>query len=176
MESLSEQISLTEALSEARIPTLPDEWSNKNIHWAMAIVKVRKNNMRVNYAIAENDGEDKPIIIKDFGSSAKIVEILEIRPYAHLNDAYIPDLRNKQDIKHYLIVNGVDEQRILSLLSTKNDDGSEKSEEEKKADRSLIKKMVVRFAVINQVENANMRNNGRRNDEGFEKEENTDLV
>lgn len=176
MESLSEQISLTEALSEARIPTLPNEWTNKNIHWARAIVKVRKINMKVNYAIAENDGEDKPIIVKDFGSSAKIVEILEIHPYAHLNDFYMPDLRNKQDITKYLTVNGVNEQYVLELLSTKKSDGSDKSDEEKKEDRSLIKKMVIRFAVIDQVDNANMRSNGRRNNEGFEKEESNDLV
>lgn len=169
MESISEQISLTEALSEARVPVLPNEWTNKSIHWAMAIVKVRKNNMKVNYAIAENDGEDNPIIVKDFGSSAKIVEILEIHPYAHLNDFYMPDLRNKQDITKYLVANRVSEKYISNLLSTKKEDGSEKSEEEKKTDRSLIKKMVVRSAVINQVENANMRNNGRRNDEVFEK-------
>lgn len=142
----------------------------------MAIVKVRKNNMKVNYAIAENDGEDKPIIVKDFGSSAKIVEILEIRPYAHLNDLYIPDLRNKQDITKYLVANRVSEKYISNLLSTKKEDGSEKSEEEKKEDRSLIKKMVVRFAVINQVDNANMRSDGRRKNEGFEKEESNDLV
>lgn len=176
MESLSEQISLTDALSEARLPELPKEWENKSIHWAMAIVKVRKNNMKVNYAIAENDGEDKPIIVKDFGSSAKIVEILEIRPYAHLNDLYIPDLRNKQDITKYLVANRVSEKYISNLLSTKKEDGSEKSEEEKKEDRSLIKKMVVRFAVINQVDNANMRSDGRRKNEGFEKEESNDLV
>lgn len=176
MESLSEQMSLIEALSEARIPTLPNEWTNKNIHWSRAIVKVRKNNMRTNYAIAENDGEDKPIIVKDFGSSAQIVEILELRPYEYLNDFYVPDLRNKQDITNYLIVNGIDEKYILGLLSTKKNDGSEKSEEEKKADRSLIKKMVVRFAVINQVENSDSRSNGRRKNEGLEKEESTDLV
>ena len=161
MESLSEQISLTDALSEARLPELPKEWENKSIHWASAIVRVRKNNLRINYALAENDGEDNPLVVKDFGSSAKIVEVLGIYPYNYLNDNYSPDLRNKNDIVSYLSVNGIDKEYVSQLLSTKKQDGSDKTDEEKKSDKAIEKKIVVRIAVKNQLYDADMRRKGR---------------
>ena len=161
MESISEQISLTEALSEVRLTELPKEWEDKSVHWSSAIVRVRKNNLRINYALAENDGEDNPLVVKDFGSSAKIVEVLGIYPYNYLNDNYSPDLRNKNDIVSYLSVNGIDKEYVSQLLSTKKQDGSDKTDEEKKSDKDIVKKLVVRIAVKNQLYDADMRRKGR---------------
>lgn len=168
MESISEQISLTEALSEARIPVLPNEWTNKSIHWVMAIVKVRKNNMKVNYAIAENDGEDKPIIVKDFGSSAKIVRVEKIYPYYFLTSGNIPDLRSKVEIIRYLSNYGYSEEEITQLLSTKNSDGKDKTDEEKKNDREQVKKFVNRVAILSELRNINELTESRRMNDGYE--------
>ena len=170
MESISEQISLSEALSESHVVSLPKEWENKNMQWALAIVKVRKNNMSTNYAIAENDGSGRPIIIKDFGFSAKIVQIISIHPYAMLTNNYTPDLRNKQDMKRYLLANGHDEDEITNLFSLKKEDGEDKSEEEKSFDRELIKKMIVRAAVVSRINLIKDKNASRYGSEGKESE------
>lgn len=160
MESISEQISLTEALSEVRLTELPKEWEDKSVHWSSAIVRVRKNNLQINYVIAENDGEDNPLVIRDFGTSAKIVEILGIYPYRYLSDSYAPDLRNKSDILSYLSANGVDEAYVSQLLSTKKKDGCDKTDEEKKADKAIVKKMIVRISVKNQSDISDMKDRG----------------
>ena len=84
-----------------------------------------------------------------------------IYPYNYLNDNYSPDLRNKNDIVSYLSVNGIDKEYVSQLLSTKKQDGSDKTDEEKKSDKAIVKKLVVRIAVKNQLYDADMRRKGR---------------
>lgn len=178
MESLSEQISLTEAMSEARVPELPKEWTEKERIWVQALVRVQKVNTKINWALAYNDGSGNPCVYKDYGSTAKIAKILSINPFSYLQEKYQPDLRNKNDITTYLVNNGYNERDIRYLLGTKKKDGSDKTEEEKKRDREMIKKLVVRESVLHKINETNERITARKKSHFYDKSraEKDDLV
>ena len=172
METTSEQISMTDALAYVHLKELPNKWEDKTKIWIMAIVKVTKVNARSNYAIAINNGDGNPVITKDFGTSAMIARVDEIYPYKYLNTVSMPDLRNKQDIINYLGNYGYDVENVKYLLSTKNKGNEDKTEEQRKADRSTVKMWVIRTAIKNGIEGYNSISFARRvYDENKQKEE-----
>lgn len=150
METKSEQLTYMEALSEAKLTALPDEYvGGSDRMWIKAIVKVRKCTGIACYAIAVNNGDNTPGIIRDFGSPAAIVRVENIYPYLWVDKAALPDLRNKQDIIDYLSDSGYNADDIAKMLSTKMPDGSQKSTECQKKDKEIVKKFVY-SCVINQ--------------------------
>lgn len=169
MESTSEQISLSEALSEARISELPKPIKNNNMIWIKAIVKVTKCTGTSNYAIGVNNGNGKPSIINDFGKTAKIVRIDGIYPYMYMDSKGIPDLRNKQEIIDYLAENGFTAKDTESLLSTKNELGENKTPEQIKSDREKIKFQVYYSAVQVELKKINDRNRAQHLNDKYEK-------
>lgn len=164
VESKSEQESKFEALSAAHLKELPDELDNENNNkiWVKAIVKVSKVNCRRNYAIAENDGYGNARIVMDFGSSARIAEIDNIYPYHYLTPSSMPDLRSKTDIINYLYRTGYEVAPIERLLSTENEDGTKKDEEQRRADKAIVKREVIRAAITNYKIEINERYHSRR--------------
>lgn len=160
--------SLSDALSIARVPELPEELKNNENNWIKAIVLVRKCNLNVNYALAINDGYGNPVITNDFGSPAKIVRVEKIYPYYFLTSGNIPDLRSKVEIIRYLSNYGYSEEEITQLLSTKNSDGKDKTDEEKKNDREQVKKFVNRVAILSELRNINELTESRRMNDGYE--------
>jgi hypothetical protein len=76
-----EKETLDEALQYAHLPELPQIQEDDGRVWIMALAKVLKINGRENYAIVKADYYGKPKIVKDFGTVACIVKILEIYPY-----------------------------------------------------------------------------------------------
>lgn len=147
MESKIEQLSLTEALSEARISTLPPTAKNTNKIWVKAIVKVRKCNGSTNYAIGVNNGAGYPIIVNDYGASARIARIEEIYPFLFMASRGIPDMRSKNDIIEYLGRAGYNRDDVVYLLSTKDKCDIDKSPEQENADRKIVKQWVYETAI-----------------------------
>lgn len=151
----SEEISLTDALSYAARTALPAEYDPKGQPWVLAIVHVTKCNGKSNYAIAENDGYGRPVITKDFGSVARIVKTNKIFPYILLNNMNLPDLRNHTDIVNYLSHRGYDENDVRYLLGTKDKGDTDKTEEQKKADKLTVKSWIICEAIKNQIQEIN---------------------
>ena len=141
MESKNEQISLMECMSLSRMTELPKEWDGKRI-WLKAIVKVSKCDNSKNYALAENDGRNKPFIKRDFGNMARIVNIDAIYPTYYMAENQKPDLRNKTDIITYLGNAGFNKENVEFMLGTVGKNGEEKTEAEKKADKETVKMWV----------------------------------
>lgn len=157
-----EEDSLTEALSYAKLNCLPNEWEERGGVWTKAVVHVLKVNTTKNYAIAVNDGTGNPSIVKDFGSTSRIVLVDKIYPFYYLDSSYQPDLRNKADIINYLSNNGFQESDIKQLLSNKRKDGQEKTDDEKKSDREIVKKYVIKISVKNQLADIELREMNRK--------------
>lgn len=182
METTSEQISMTDALAYAHLKELPEKWEDKTKIWIMAIIKVTKVNARSNYAVAINEGDGRPTIIKDFGTSAMVARIDGIYPYKYLNTVSMPDLRSKQDIINYLGSFNYDVENVKYLLSTKNNGNEDKTEEQRKADRETVKMWVIRTAIRNEIGGYNAKSFARRvynenkQREEAERKEERDLV
>lgn len=162
MESKTERISLMEAMSDAHVKEIPAELKDNKKIWVKAIVKVIKCNSKKNYALAINKGDGTPEIVKDYGDAARIVKVESIYPYYYLEDRYIPDLRNKQDIIAYLDNSRVDVEVIKKLLSTEMENGEKKSEEQRKADKEIVKKTVIKTAINNCIIEIEERRKSRR--------------
>lgn len=101
--------------------------------WIKAIVKVRKYSGVESYCLAVNDGNDKPRIIRDFGPTAIIAEILSIHPYEEAGKNIIPRFTSDEQIIKYFRKSDYSESEIASLLSTKD-----KSPEQIESDRRQI--------------------------------------
>lgn len=151
MESKNEQISLTECLSLSRITELPKEWDGKRI-WLKTIVKVTKCDNSKNYALADNNGRNKPSIMRDFGNCARIVSIDAIYPTYYMSENQKPDLRNKADIVEYLYHAGYNKENVEFLLGTVGKNGEDKTDAEKKADKETVKMWVNEVAIKMQLD------------------------
>lgn len=163
MESKIEQESLIDVLSIVRKNELGKEWDGKKI-WLRAIVKVTKCDNSKNYAVAENDGNNNPHIIRDFGNSAKITQIDAIYPTYYISENQKPDLRNKTDICSFLSHAGYDKNNIEMLLSNTDEEGNEKTLDQKKQDKDYVKSLVDKVSIRLQLdilnEKINTQNNG----------------
>lgn len=138
---MMEDKTLIDVLSICRVKELGKEWDGKKL-WLKAIVKVTKCDNSKNYAIAYNNGYNKPFIVRDFGNMARIASIDAIYPFYYIQESQKPDLRNKTDIIKYLGDNGYDKENIEYLLNTKDEEGNEKTVEQKKEDKDKVKSMV----------------------------------
>lgn len=138
---------LSEALTFSRVPELPEELSDKVESWTRAIALVKKINNRTNYAIAHNDGNGRPIIVKDFGPACAIKEVMHIYPYSFVTKQYQPNLKSKDDILDYLVTHGEDESAIQALLSKKTKNGRAKSDAKIAEDNAIIKSLVARYTI-----------------------------
>lgn len=150
--TLREEITLTEALSEAHIKELNDEVPSGDNTWVKAIVLVTKCDASRNFALAVNSGDGKPLIVKDFGSMAAIVRIDKIFPYIKLNSSNTPVLKNKRDIILFFKRNGYTEEEVAdieSLLSDKTSEGEDKDKERLENDRAIVKNKIINLEVKN---------------------------
>lgn len=149
MPTRTEENTFQQALSEARVTELPKPYSKKSDRiWLKAIVHVIKCDNSRNYAIAVNDGTGNPIIVKDFGKTSKIVKVDGLYPFLAMGPSGIPNLQTQNEIIAFL--SGFyknSEREVEQMLSNANADGSEKTDEQKKADREEIKKRVYYAAI-----------------------------
>lgn len=147
----SEQESLFDVLNEYHIAELPEELNAElegKAVWLSAVVKVRKCNGKVNYAMAVNDGYGNPRVIRDYGSPAAIVGIESIYPVKTLDRSNFPSTKDKNKCITYLASNGIDKDLLESLYSDINPDGSVKSKKSIDAGMAKIKEMLD-YNVIN---------------------------
>lgn len=145
-------MTLSQALSLAAVPELPAELEEGVTDWIKAIVHVKKCNNRENYALAVNDGNGSMSIVKDFGSTCAIKEILHVYPYAKLSLKSRPVLRNKEEIVAYLVMHGENEEMVRQLLSSTTKSGKEKADATKANDKGKIKAMVNKYALAEDIE------------------------
>lgn len=134
---------LLDALKEIGWPDLPPaigEGYKKT--WIKAVVKVRKYSGAESYCLAVNDGNDKPRIIRDFGPTAIIAEILSIHPYEETGKNIIPRFTSDEQVFRYLTKSDFKAEEIALLLSKDN-----KSPEQIEADRKQIKGYIEQVAM-----------------------------
>lgn len=142
-----------QVIEEARLTEIPDEYdSTSNKVWVRAIALVQKRDCSKNYAIVENNGDNKPQVIKDFGKTAQIVNILNIYPYVYLDASDLPLLRKQSDFVKYLENQGYDAEDIAALLSAKDEAGNSKDPEVLEKDRQLVKSYVTRIAILRKID------------------------
>ena len=143
-----EEKTLSEALSFARIGKLPEEYKVGSTKiWTRAVVKVKKLNGRTNYALAMNDGNGSPRIVRDFGDMVAIKSVVAIYPYEFAPSDITPNLRNKKEIEQFLVFIGHPEEKVKQLLSNEDKDGNPKTDEQKAEDKSAVKRMVEQYVV-----------------------------
>lgn len=143
-----EEKTLSEAMSYARVSKMPSEYKpGSQKIWTRAIVKVKKINNKLSYALAMNDGCNKPRIVKDFGDTGAIKAIEAIYPYEFAPSDIVPSLRNKKDIEQFLVRIGCNAQNVQYLLSNDDADGNPKSEEQKESDKQKVKSIIEKYVV-----------------------------
>lgn len=135
---------------------LPIDASYKK-KWIKAVVKVRKLSGHESFCLAVNDGNDKPRIIRDFGPTSIITDIISVHPYEEIDRNPVPRFTSDEQIVKYLYKKGFKEDVTLPLLSTDN-----KTPEQIKADRAkingYIEEVAMRQAKIMSDINENARN------------------
>lgn len=134
---------LLEALKEIGWPDLPKAiGKNYNKKWIKAIVKVRKYSGAESYCLAVNDGNDKPKIIRDFGPTAIIAELLSIHPYEETDKNIIPRFTSDEQVLRYLTKSDFKAEEIAPLLSKDS-----KTPEQVEADRAQLKSYIEQVAI-----------------------------
>lgn len=135
---------LLDALKAIGWPDLPKPiGAGYDKTWIKAIVKVRKYSGVESYCLAVNDGQGKPRIVRDFGPTAIIAEILSIHPYEETaSQRIIPRFTNDEQIVKYLHKFGHKDAVIAALLSTEN-----KTSEQIEADRAQVNDLIEQAAL-----------------------------
>ena len=137
------QITLQEALSDAKLTDLPKEWTpDSNVTWITAIVLCTKIGGIHEYVRCVNDGDNRPIVKRDYGKPATIIKYDRIFPIHTLEKRFMPDLRSDKAIIAFLEKCGYKTEVIEAKL---NKEG--KSPEDVKADRAVVKTLVTKAAI-----------------------------
>lgn len=142
------EISLKRAMEKAKVYQMPKPLAQTTRIWAKAFVEVTKWDCSTSYCIAENDGDGNPHILYDFGNCSKIVKIDEVYPYDFINKRDIPDIKKPSDVAIYLIGHGIPKDEVMKLLTPKNEDGTDKPEEEIRENLDKVQKLIFKVAII----------------------------
>lgn len=143
MISRIEEDSLYEALNYLRLSEMPDEYNPESGNiWVKSLVRVRKMDTSISYAVALNNGRGGYRFVKDFGRTSQIIEVLNNFPLAFLEKRDIPSFRRQEDFIEFLKEYGYDEDECRSLISRKDKDGNNKPEDVLKADRGEIRSRI----------------------------------
>jgi hypothetical protein len=135
-------ISLQDAIEAAGLVCLPDKLTpGSTVTWLKAIGLVLKNNGTKGYVLMEYDGANTKIK-RDFGTSAQIIDTLEIYPYETLERRFIPKLSTDEDTVTYLKKMLNNEAEVRTLL-----DKTSKSLDTIAKDSATVKKMVLQCAI-----------------------------
>lgn len=133
---------LEEALRYAKVADLPPEINDAyKKHWVRAIVKVLRSNGDTGYCLAINDGQNKPKIVRDVAPTGMILRVLSIHPYEDYTRNIIPRFANDEQVVKYLCKSDFKRSDIEKLISKED-----KTQEQIKADRELIKGYIERVA------------------------------
>lgn len=152
MASNIEESSLYEMLTELKITEIPEELpaDTENI-WVKALVRVKKRDLSINYAIALNNCKGGASIIKDSGRTSTVVKIMNIYPLNYLDKRDIPTFNKQSDYVMYLASNGYNEEECKGLISRKDKDGNDKDAETLERDRNEIKQRVIETCIKNKI-------------------------
>lgn len=113
-----------------------------------AIVLTKRMNGTEAYCYAENDGDNKPTIKIDYGSSIGIVEIVSVHPVQRIDSRVVPHFRNDEEIVQYLCKNRYDKADIENLLDNTGKT-SYMIEKDRATVRSYILKTAIEFQKLN---------------------------
>lgn len=113
--------SLKKCLEHANSFELPKEFDNDSgDYWLKAIVLVKKHNMSENYAIAERNSQGKAIVVRDFGAISPLESIEKVYPYVILDKSLIPEFKDIDELKEYIVGNFGEEYRDKINNSSKD--------------------------------------------------------
>lgn len=70
--------------------------------WVKAIAKVHKITGADTYVVLKNDYGRRPVVIKTFGESSAIANIVSIHPFEWLQPDFIPKFKNDEDRDAFL--------------------------------------------------------------------------
>lgn len=104
MKNNIEEKSLLSALSYFLLRELPDKDSGDNI-WIKALALVKKMDGSKSYVYVCKDTKTlENRIVKDFGTSSAIFEVIEYYPFSYLKSGYVPKFKTqkKEDRIKYL--------------------------------------------------------------------------
>ena len=113
--------SLKKCLEHANSFELPKEFDkDSGDYWLKAIVLVKKHNMSENYAIAERNSQGKAIVVRDFGAISPLESIEKVYPYVILDKSLIPEFKDIDELKEYIVGNFGEEYRDKINNSSKD--------------------------------------------------------
>lgn len=128
-----------EVLNYLKCAEMPDPLKEGEI-FVRAIAKVRKVNGHESYCLVVNNGTNKPLVKKVFGTIRPIKEILEIYPLSVLDTESVPDLRKKKELVLFLVQCGERQKTVEALVSSKED-----------ADKETLKALIIKHCVKQQL-------------------------
>ena len=88
-----EEKSMLDALSYCDLRDVPEADTNKYI-WLRALALVEKADGNRAYVLMEKNENGKDVIKKDFGTTAAIVNIVEVYPFKLLEAQFLPEFQS----------------------------------------------------------------------------------
>lgn len=133
--------SLFAALQHCSLTELPAKDTGEDI-WIKAIAKVLRRDGYEYYAYAEKDTlTGEPKIVKNFGSIAAMVKVVEYYPFSFLKAKFMPVFKTKGKEERVAYLSALDRKTDYSKLSLKE-----------------LNKTIVCLAISNQLKYENNRN------------------
>lgn len=141
----SKQISLQAALQDAGLRELGRPFDPQgNALWLTAIARVLKTNGQEEYVKVVNNGDNKPTVVKDYGSCAAIVKVVALYPIDILERRFRPDLRSPKAVFDFLTKHKYPADKVSALMSKDN-----KTPEQIAADKEAVNRLVTECAIKN---------------------------
>lgn len=121
MSLTEKQITLQECLEYNGLTELPDVWNPADGQLLKGMALVRKHGGRESYVSVAGDGKGGVRIIRDSGTSATVVEFIEIYQIEVLDKKHIVKCRDDKDYLNFLVKsNGFGEDHINGLLESRD--------------------------------------------------------
>ena len=95
----SEEKLIADVLRNAQLAKLPKKVTPDNFIWIEAIAKIKKLDGNIGYGIVKRNSDLSYRVTYINGSTATIVELIEVYPYVTLDKAYIKKFKDKEDIQ-----------------------------------------------------------------------------
>lgn len=146
MSLTKKEISLQAALQYCNLVCLPTPYDEKSkVLWVRGLALVRKITGEECYVAVENEYTATKIK-KDFGTPAKIIEIVEIYPYEMLEGYYSPHFKDDESILEYLTTYRQGTTDDYAALLNKQGKSEAQIREDRKKIRGFIKEAAMKMA------------------------------
>lgn len=110
--------------------------------WIDGIALVKRINGQEDYVLVQNDGDNNPNVVQDFGPCVMIHTIETIYPVNTVDRKFVPDLRSNKAVTEFLVRYNYDKDEITALL-----DKEGKTADRIAADRAKIKNYITKTSI-----------------------------